>query len=71
MLYNDFCDAFDKLNDEELNDKNFVAFFEELTAKMDPPKRKIKIIDPLNRNDEVRNDILLFLSECKTIENPA
>jgi hypothetical protein len=48
-----------------------VAFFEELTAKMDPPRRKIKIIDPLNKNDEVRNDTLQFLNECKTIENPA
>lgn len=47
-LYSSFCDAYKKLNDEEKSDKNFVAFFEELTAKMDPPVRKIKIIDPLN-----------------------
>jgi hypothetical protein len=47
-----------------------MAFFEKLTAKMDPPKKKIKIIDPLNKNDEIRNEILQFLNECKVIENP-
>lgn len=68
-ISNKINDSYVRLTPKEKIDDNFVAFFEELTAKIDP-KEEILIIDPLNQNDFVRKTHLKFLKKCQAIENP-
>ena len=56
-------DAYIKLTPADRNDDNFISFFEDLTAKIDPPK-DIIIIDPLNKNEDERKQILKNLNRC-------